>query len=895
MSLLLVDTQFNLPYTLAEDFTTPPRCTFDTNSFSTVYKVIERTTGNPFAVKVLDRKALAEKEREDHIVKEVEALMRCREEGKCRHIVELAGVLEDDEAVYVRLECCESSLQRLVNAMPACQASEAEVLRWAAQLLVGLADLHSMSIFHRNIDPEHLLVTTDNVVKICGFGCCSSVHESPTTPAGSSAYTSPEMSSGKVQTPAVDLWSAGSTLLRFLCGPNQKGLGQLARHGRLSEDERLHALSPACRDLLQELLRFDATERITAYDSLNHAWLKTILVFGDDDVAETLLPPSLAQTQNLEELPVPLLGAGAFAKIFTVRQRTTGETFAMKVMERSFFAVQGLEDQMMFEVEAMRQCTLQKRCRHVVHLWSAKEVSGSVFLRMEMCQTNLLHYVQEMPCGVATEANAASWSAQLFSGLADIHHVGFIHRDIKLENLLLSLDGHVKIADFGWCARFADGPTSLAGTWQTMPPEMLQDDGAAQTVAVDVWSAGCSIMQSVIGRPFVQKALEEGPTGFSATDPWAATRERQARLLRCISEACPILDEQRPSHLTPVCWNFMQCVIAREVESRATVEQALKHRWHVSLADPISILPVAPALLPTRMSKNFLQSAAPLVGEGAFAKIFKVMSWDGEVSAVKMLDRRLYSRMGLSSLVRFEFDSLRRCREETSCKNVLKMCDAIEEDGRVYIRTELCAIDLLQKASEFAGRVAPEVEVKSWATQLFAGLSEIHGLGLIHRDVKLPNLFLTDIGVLKIGDFGWCASDGSPAALAGTWHIMAPEVLQLEAHTPAVDVWSAGCCILELLLGRPYLTSCSSAPTLVTTCSTEEARDLSVQLLLAEIAEVCPLPADRRPGHVSLSCWTFLQCALTRTVSERITVAGARKEGWLRDPWASQPSERVSA
>ena len=61
----------------------------------------------------------------------------------------------------------------------------------------------------------------------------------------------------------------------------------------------------------------------------------------------------------------------------------------------------------------------------------------------------------------------------------------------------------------------------------------------------------------------------------------------------------------------------------------------------------------------------------------------------------------------------------------------------------------------------------------------------------------------------------------------------------LQAHTHAVDVWSAGCCILELLLGRPFLTSCSSAPTLVSTCSTEEARDLRVQLLLAEIAEAC--------------------------------------------------------
>ena len=67
------------------------------------------------------------------------------------------------------------------------------------------------------------------------------------------------------------------------------------------------------------------------------------------------------------------------------------------------------------------------------------------------------------------------------------------------------------------------------------------------------------------------------------------------------------------------------------------------------------------------------------------------------------------------------------------------------------------------------------------AIQLFSGLSEIHGVGLVHRDIKPENLLLTDSGVLKIADFGWCAPVGSPAALAGTYHIMAPEVLEGKA------------------------------------------------------------------------------------------------------------------
>ena len=133
--------------------------------------------------------------------------------------------------------------------------------------------------------------------------------------------------------------------------------------------------------------------------------------------------------------------------------------------------------------DVMRLYVEHNRCEHAVYLWNAREVEGRVFLRMEAFQTNLCSHVQSM-IGLAPEATVAPWTEHPFRVLADIHHVGFTHRDIKLENISLSSSGQVKITDFGWCVRIEENPTSLAGTWQTMAPERFEE--RPQTVAVDV-------------------------------------------------------------------------------------------------------------------------------------------------------------------------------------------------------------------------------------------------------------------------------------------------------------------------------------------------------------------------------------------------------------------------
>merc|ERR1719215_1912205 len=108
-----------------------------------------------------------------------------------------------------------------------------------------------------------------------------------------------------------------------------------------------------------------------------------------------------------------------------------------------------------------------------------------------------------------------NWTMQLMSGLRDLHNLGILHRDIKPENLL--------IADVGWCADLRDAPSSLAGTFQYMAPEMLLQRGV-QTEAVDVWSSGVTMTQLLTGRQLLTTYLGPNATGLSATDPHQATK-----------------------------------------------------------------------------------------------------------------------------------------------------------------------------------------------------------------------------------------------------------------------------------------------------------------------------------------------------------------------------------
>ncbi|KAK7072092.1 Cyclin-dependent kinase 10 [Halocaridina rubra] len=94
--------------------------------------------------------------------------------------------------------------------------------------------------------------------------------------------------------------------------------------------------------------------------------------------------------------------------------------------------------------------------------------------------------------------------------------------------------------------------------------------------------------------------------------------------------------------------------------------------------------------------------------------------------------------------------------------------------------------------------------------QVFKGLSYLHKKEIVHRDVKVSNLLLTNTGTLKIADFGLARELGYPMSpmtpqVVTLWY-RAPELLfQAKTQTTAVDMWAAGCILGELLLHKPLL------------------------------------------------------------------------------------------
>jgi polo-like kinase 1 len=131
-----------------------------------------------------------------------------------------------------------------------------------------------------------------------------------------------------------------------------------------------------------------------------------------------------------------------------------------------------------------------------------------------------------------------------------------------------------------------------------------------------------------------------------------------------------------------------------------------------------------------------------------------------------------------------------------------------EDDDNVYMLLELCEnktfVEYLKKRRQLL-----EPEAFYYMNQLLEGVSYMHRNNIIHRDIKLGNLFLSRAMILKIGDFGLAAEiqhDGErKRTICGTPNYIAPEILfgTSDGHSFEVDIWSLGVVMYTLLIGKP--------------------------------------------------------------------------------------------
>jgi len=271
----------------------------------------------------------------------------------------------------------------------------------------------------------------------------------------------------------------------------------------------------------------------------------------------------------------PMLGKGTFGHIVQVVQRASGHPFAMKVCERHFFSARGMENQLKTEVETLRRAA-DRKCRHVVRLLDVVADTAYVHMLMELCTGgNLQDIAQSRPGKRIPEPEALPLVVQLFTGLLDLHANSILHRDIKPENLLLTADGSLKIADFGWATDTSKATSSMAGTFHYMAPEVLEGK-RVHTEAIDVWSSGATLFEILTGHLVIAPPPE---TGHSVTDQHRGDKMRIERLLTDISSKCPLPADHRFPFLSENCWALLTQTLMPNAERRITVSDALQSSW----------------------------------------------------------------------------------------------------------------------------------------------------------------------------------------------------------------------------------------------------------------------------------------------------------------------------
>eukprot|EP00092_Neocalanus_flemingeri_P098580 GFUD01125716.1.p1 GENE.GFUD01125716.1~~GFUD01125716.1.p1 ORF type:complete len:583 (+),score=175.64 GFUD01125716.1:143-1891(+) len=191
------------------------------------------------------------------------------------------------------------------------------------------------------------------------------------------------------------------------------------------------------------------------------------------------------------------------------------------------------------------------------------------------------------------------------------------------------------------------------------------------------------------------------------------------------------------------------------------------------------------------------------LGKGGFAKCYELKDLaTGEVTAGKIVPKALLTKSHQKEKMSQEI----RLHKAVAQNNLVKLFSYFEDPNFVYIVLELCRKRSLMELHK-RRKAITEPETRYFLHQILLGCLYLHENKIIHRDLKLGNIFLNDNMEIKIGDFGLATKvdyDGErKKTLCGTPNYIAPEVLNKKGHSYEVDVWSLGCILYTLLVGKP--------------------------------------------------------------------------------------------
>ena len=308
--------------------------TIGSGGFAKVKLGEHRQTGEPVAIKIMDKAGLGEDLPRARL--EVETLKKLRHQ----HICQLYQVIETEEKIFMILEHAPGG-EVFDYIVARDRLKEPEARQFFRQILAAVAFVHDTGYAHRDLKPENLLLDENNQIKLIDFGLVahpSHIGDPLHTCCGSPAYAAPELITGNPYLGTeADVWSLGVLLYALLCGflpfddDNTAYLYRLIQRGKY---EIPTWLSQGSVEILSDMLQTNPKRRITVRQLLTQPWVCQsygVPVAWKSVYNDTMDPDSDCITEMAFRTSIPKALAAEQVKQWKYDQQTATYLLLMKM------------------------------------------------------------------------------------------------------------------------------------------------------------------------------------------------------------------------------------------------------------------------------------------------------------------------------------------------------------------------------------------------------------------------------------------------------------------------------------------------------------------------------------------------------------------------------------